>query len=192
MNAILNLSMKENSNKNMVSDTISKYSKQLFSFIKNKVNIIEDAEDILQEVWFQFSKLSNLDDLENVSSWLYTVSRNKITDFYRKNKTDNLEDYTYEDDQGDFQIKDILLMDTTNNPELAFFKKILWDELFKALEELPLEQKEVFILNEIEEKTLKEISEEKNENIKTIISRKGYAIKHLRKKLLPLYQELNY
>lgn len=192
MNYALNLSMNERLSNHTISDTISKYKKQLFTFIKNKVSIVEDAEDILQEVWYQFSKLSNLDDLENVSSWLYTVSRNKITDFYRKSKTDNLEDYTYQNDEGEFQIKDILLIDTNENHELSLFKKLVWEELFKALDELPKEQKEVFILNEIEDKTLKEISEEKNENIKTIISRKNYAVKHLKKKLLPLYQELNY
>lgn len=69
------------------------------------MNIVEDAEDILQEVWYQFSNLSNIDELENASAWLYAVSRNKITDFYRKRKTDNLEDYTYENEEGDFLSK---------------------------------------------------------------------------------------
>ena len=74
------------------------------------LNIVEDAEDILQEVWYQFSKYTNIDELENASAWLYAVSRNKITDFYRKKKTDNLEDYTYEDEDGNFSIKDALFL----------------------------------------------------------------------------------
>lgn len=192
MNAIFNHTMNENKIQNSVSQTITKYGKQLFSFIKNKVNIVEDAEDILQEVWYQFSNLTNIDALENSSAWLYAVSRNKITDFYRKKKTDNLEDYTYENEEGDFSIKDILLMDNSSNPELILFKEMIWEELLKALDELPENQRNVFIQNEMEDKTLQEIADETNQNLKTIISRKGYAVKHLRKKLLPLYNELNY
>lgn len=162
----------------------------MFRFIRGRTNSIEDAEDILQEVWFQLSRLTNLDELENVSSWLYTVSRNKITDALRKRKLDSLEDFTVSDDEGFSEIKDILLMDTSNNPELELFKEMFWNELDTALNELPDNQKSVFILNEMEDKTLQEIADEQGENIKTIISRKGYAIKNLRKKLLPLYQDL--
>jgi RNA polymerase sigma factor (sigma-70 family) len=191
MDAILSIRMNEIQQKNTVSQTINKFGKQLFSFIKNKVNILEDAEDILQEVWYQFSKLSNLDELENTSAWLYTVSRNKITDFYRRKKTDNLEDYTYEDEEGDFSIKDALLLDDSNNPELAIFKDLFWNELIKALDELPENQRFVFLENEIEGKALQKIADETGENIKTLISRKGYAVKHLKKRLSPLYNDLN-
>lgn len=190
MDAILKIRMNENQQKNTISQTINKFGKQLFSFIKNKVNIVEDAEDILQEVWCQFSKYTNIDELENASAWLYAVSRNKITDFYRKKKTDNLEDYTYEDEDGNFSIKDALLLDDSNNPELVIFKELFWDELMKALEELPENQRFVFIENEIEDKTLQKIADETGENLKTIISRKGYAMKYLKKRLLPLYNEL--
>lgn len=192
MDAVPKLTMSENQKQNTVAQTIAKYRKQLFSFIKNKVNIMEDAEDILQEVWYQFNNLANIDAIDNTSAWLYTVSRNKITDFYRKKKTDNLEDYTYENEEGEISIKDVLLLDDSNNPELAMFKELFWEELFKALEDLPENQRNVFIQNEIEDKTLQEIAEENGENLKTIISRKGYAVKHLRKKLQPLYNELNY
>lgn len=192
MDAILNVKMNEIQTKNTVSQTINKFGKQLFAFIKNKVNIAEDAEDILQEVWYQFSKLSNIDELENTSAWLYAVTRNKITDFYRKKKTDNLEDYTYEDEEGDFSIKDALLIDDSNNPELAMFKEVFWDELIKALDELPENQRFVFIENEVEDKTLQKIADETGENLKTIISRKGYAMKHLKKRLQHLYNELNF
>lgn len=72
----------------------------MFRFIRGRTNSIEDAEDILQEVWFQLSRLTNLDELENVSSWLYEVSRNKITDALRKRKHDSLEDFTVSDDEG--------------------------------------------------------------------------------------------
>lgn len=192
MDAILNIRMNEIQTKNAVSQTFNKLGKQLFAFIKNKVNIVEDAEDILQDVWYQFSNLTNINELENASAWLYAVSRNKITDFYRKKKTDNLEDYTYENEEGDFSIKDALLIDDSNNPELAIFKELFWDELMKALDELPENQSFVFIENEIEDKTLQKIADETGENLKTIISRKGYATKHLKKRLQHLYNELKY
>jgi RNA polymerase sigma factor (sigma-70 family) len=191
MNAVVKLTMKEHQKINTVSQTFNNLGKQLLTFIKKKVQLAQDAEDIFQEVWFQFSKLTNIDALDNASAWLYAVSRNKITDFYRKKKTDNLEDYTYENEEGEFSIKDILLLDDSQNPELVIFKELFWETLLNALEELPENQKRVFVLNELEDKTLQEIADAQGEKLKTIISRKGYAIKHLRKKLLPLYNELN-
>ncbi len=95
-----------------------------------------------------------------------------------------------DDNEDEFSIREILLLDESNNPEIAMFKDVFWKELLTALNELPENQKSVFILNEIEEKTLQEIANLQHENLKTIISRKGYAVKHLRKKLLPLYTEL--
>ncbi|PUB35552.1 RNA polymerase sigma factor (sigma-70 family) [Elizabethkingia sp. YR214] len=173
-----------------LSEVVKDYGSQLFRFIKGKVSKTEDAEDILQEVWYQTSRLTNIDDLENVGAWLYSVTRNKITDNYRKKKNDSLEDYTYEDEDGSFSIKEILLADDSNNPELKMFKDIFWDELMKALDELPDNQRRVFFQNEVEERTLQEIADEEGENLKTIISRKGYAVKHLRKRLKHLYNEL--
>ena len=174
-----------------LTDTIKKFGNKLFGFVRGKVKTNEDAEDILQEVWYQLSNLTNIDAIENTSAWLYSVSRNKITDFYRKKKTDNLEDYAYENEEGDFLIKNALLSDDSNDPELAMFKELFWDELRLALDELPENQRHVFIQNEMEDKTLQEIADETGENLKTIISRKGYAVKHLRKKLFSLYNELN-
>jgi RNA polymerase sigma factor (sigma-70 family) len=189
MNAALEYPMSKKTEPNLVSQTISRYGRQLLSFIRGKVRLAEDAEDILQEVWYQFSKLSNIDELESVSGWLYSVTRNRITDLYRKRKTSNLEDFTFEDEDGVFNIRDILLLDDVNDPELAMFKEFFWNELFKALDELPENQRKVFVENSIEDKTLQEIADEQGENIKTIISRKGYAVKHLQKRLLPLYLE---
>ncbi len=191
MNADVTSNMSDNS-KNTISNTISKFGKGLTSFIRGKVSSSEDAEDIAQEVWYQLSNFSNIDDIESISGWLYQVARNKITDLYRKKKPEPLEDYSYENDEGEFSFKEILLLDDSENPDLALFKELFWEELLKALEELPENQKQVFILNEIEDFTLQEIADQTNENLKTIISRKGYAVKYLRKKLNYLYQELNY
>lgn len=171
------------------TNIINQYSKKLLGFIKEKTKSLEDAEDILQEVWYQFSRLANIDELENISAWLYSVSRNKITDLYRKKKSDSLEDFTYEYDEDNFEIKDILLLDDTEHPDLVFFKELFWDEFNKALAELPENQRLVFTENEFEDKTLQQIADEQGENLKTIISRKGYVTKHLKNRLLPLYNE---
>jgi len=191
MNNSMAIPVPENSTKNTVSQTFKKYGNQLLSFIKNRVGKLEDAEDILQDVWYQFSKLSSIDELESISGWLYAVTRNRITDLYRKKKTSSLEDIGIENDEEGFSIKEVLLMDETSHPELAMFKDAFWKALFMALDELPENQRQVFILNEIEDKTLQEIADLQGENLKTIISRKGYAVKYLRKKLEYLYQELN-
>lgn len=175
-----------------ITETVQQFSKKLFGFIRGKVKTTEEAEDILQDVWYQFSRLSNLDELENVSAWLYRVAQNRVTDNYRKKKTENLEDFTYENDENEISFKEILLLDENASPELAMFKEEFWNQLMDALEDLPESQREVFLLNEIEDFTLQEIADQKGENLKTIISRKGYAVKHLRKKLHNLYKEINF
>lgn len=191
MDVTINLKMAEEKQIS-ITETITQFGKKLFGFVRGKVRTNEDAEDILQDVWYQLSNISNIDELENMSAWLYQVARNKITDTFRKKRTSALEDYSYENEDGEFNYKDILLLDDTNNPDLAFFKELFWKELMSALDELPEKQKEAFVLNEIEELTLQQIADKTGENIKTIISRKSYAVKHLRNKLNYLYQELNY
>ena len=175
-----------------IAETVQQFGKKLFGFIRGKVKTTEEAEDILQDVWYQFSRLSNLDELENVSAWLYRVAQNRVTDNYRKKKTENLEDFTYENDENEISFKEILLLDENASTELAMFKEEFWNQLMDALEDLPESQREVFLLNEIEDFTLQEIADQKGENLKTIISRKGYAVKHLRKKLHNLYKEINF
>jgi len=175
-----------------LTSTINAYGKRLFGFIRSRVGSVEDAEDILQEVWLQYSSLPAIEDIESVSGWLYRVARNKVTDLYRKKKTASIDDAFQEETDNDSNaFKEILLMDVTGNPELALFKELFWKELFISLEELPENQKQVFILNELEELTLQEIALQTGENLKTIISRKGYAVKHLRSKLNYLYNELD-
>lgn len=174
-----------------VTETIKQFNRKLAGFVRNRVSSDEDAEDILQDVWMQLSNLSDIGDLENVSAWLYEVARNKITDRSRKKSNLSLEEFVYEEEDGGFNFKEILLLDDTGNPELAFFKEQFWKEFETALDELPENQREVFILNEMDDLTLREIAEQKGENLKTIISRKGYAVKHLRNKLNYLYEELN-
>jgi len=191
MELIMNYSMSEQRSISLTS-IVQQFGKKLFGFVRGKVKTTEDAEDIIQDVWYQLSNLTNIQDVENVGAWIYQVARNKVTDRYRKKSTDSLENYAYSDEDGEFNFKDILLLDDSNNPELGHFKELFWEELMDALDELPSNQREVFVLNELEDFTLQEIADQKGENIKTIISRKGYAVKHLRNKLNHLYNELTF
>jgi len=168
--------------------TINQYGKQLINFIRGKVPTKEDAEDVIQDVWHQLSSLNEIDKLDSMSGWLYRVAKNKITDKFRKKKTQALEDFTYETEEGEISFKEILLADT-HTPEDEYIKNLFWDELMNGLDELPEKQRDVFILNELEDISLQQIADQTNENIKTIISRKGYAVKFLRERLKNLYHD---
>lgn len=176
-----------NQSKQKTVQIVKDYSARLFGFIRGKVSSNEDAEDILQEVWFQLSQSVNVDEIEQISGWLFKVAKNKIIDRHRKKKPDSLDDYDPEEEGISF-VKQILLTDF-DDPETEYLREIFWKELFAALEELPRKQREVYIQNELEDKTLQQIADETDEKLKTIISRKGYAVKHLRKRLFTLYEE---
>jgi RNA polymerase sigma factor (sigma-70 family) len=172
-----------------IIQAVQDYGNRLFSFIRNRVKSDEDAQDILQDVWYRLSNVNEAEPIEQVGSWLFTVARNRITDMYRKQKPSSLDDFVYEDEDGEINYKDILLSDF-KSPEDEDLKKIFWDEFSKALDELPIEQKEAFVQNELEDKTFREMAEKSGASIKTLISRKRYAVLHLRKKLDSLYTEL--
>ena len=172
-----------------LADTIKRYSSQLFGFIKSRVGLVEDAEDILQDVWYQYSNLTHPEEILSVSGWLYRVAKNRIIDRSRKQKNLLLDDLVYEGEEGELSLKDVLLSNDKDDVDLFLFKEEFWNALQSALEELPENQRKVFILNELEDKTLREIAEEEGVPIKTIVSRKGYAVKYLRKQLDHLYQD---
>ncbi len=174
-----------------ITGIVKNYGNKLLSFIRGKVKSSEDAEDILQEVWYQLSNTINLDEIESMSGWLYRVAKNKVIDKYRKKPTDYLEDFIFEDENGNVSVKDILLSDFSD-PAQQQLKELFWDTLMSALDELPAAQRYVFVQNELEDKTLQEIATETGESIKAIISRKGYAVKHLRNRLKELYNEFIY
>jgi len=177
--------------KNIVQ-AVSDYGKGLFNFIRGKVTTEADAEDILQDVWYQLSNIDDTDEIEQLRGWLFKVARNKIIDKSRK-KTEQLiddlvdgPDSYRDDDEEEFNLADVLLPDT-NDPETEYIKDLFWQELFTALDELPENQKQVFVWNE--DKTLQQIADETGEKLKTIISRKGYSVKYLRSRLETLYHE---
>jgi RNA polymerase sigma factor (sigma-70 family) len=171
-----------------ISNIINEYGGKLFRFIRGRVSSNADAEDIAQEVWYQLSRVIELDSIEQISGWLYRVARNRITDNYRKKKPELLEDRKKVQDDDSLDIKDILV-GASLSPEEEDLKEIFWEELFAALDELPENQKDVFIWNELEDQSFQEIADRTGINMKTLISRKGYAVKHLRKRLETLYKE---
>ena len=171
-----------------IGEIINEYSNRLFRFIRGRVPSNADAEDITQEVWYQLSRVIELDSIEQMSGWLFRVARNRITDNYRKKTPDLLLDRNDKDDETGFDFKEILMADTLS-PEDENLKEIFWEELFKALDELPEKQRNVFVWNELEDQTFQQISDRTGVNIKTLISRKRYAVKHLRTRLEALYQE---
>ena len=177
------------SKSNNIIQTVNQYGKKLLGLIRGKVPSDEDAEDLLQEVWYQLSNVDEIETIESISGWLYRVARNKITDKFRKKKTESLEDFSYENEDGEINFKDILLNDATT-PEDEYVKKLFWETLMIALDELPEKQRTVFVQNELEDISLQQIADQSDENIKTIISRKGYAVKHLRTRLKQLYTDL--
>ena len=183
------IGMTEKRRQNIVQ-TVSSYSKRLFQFIRGRVNTDEDAEDILQDVWYQFSNVVDTETIEQASAWLFTVARNKITDKYRKKQPVLLEDeFGYENEEGQWSVKDILLADNTS-PETEHLRNLFWQQLFAALDELPEEQRQVFVWNELENMPFNEIAHLTGEKVNTLISRKRYAVLHLRSRLEELYREI--
>lgn len=171
-----------------LSDTINKERGKLLTFISNRTPTIEDAEDILQDVFYE---LVQSETIENTAAWLYRVARNKITDWYRKMKPDRLDDMSFNgsDDDEALLLSDIIpSMETSADKQILL--KLISEVLADTLEELPKNQREVFVLHEIEGKSMKEIAEITNTGIKTAISRKRYAVMYLQDRLRSLYDEL--
>lgn len=176
--------------RNTITDVINTYSKRLMGFIRKRVTNEADAEDILQDVFYQF--IGNTQPIEQLTAWLFTVTRNKITDRQRKRKPDLLEDvYTEADEEAGFDWTN-LFFDESNNPETDYLRNLFWEALHDALNELPQAQKDVFILNEIEGIPFKTLSEQTGDSINTLLSRKRYAVLHLRERLSSLRNELLY
>lgn len=174
--------------KRNITQVINDYSKRLMGFIRKRVSNEADAEDVLQDVFYQF--IGNTQPIEQMSSWLFTVARNKITDRQRKRKPEALEEvYSNEDGEESFNWSELLL-DSSNNPEKEYLRGLFWEELNAALDELPANQREVFILHELEGVSFKELAERTGETVNTLISRKRYAVLHLRERLGALRDEL--
>lgn len=174
--------------------TFLKEKDKLLGFIRSRVSTVEEAEDILQDVFYQFIVgFETIESIDRVTSWLYSVARNKIIDRYRRDavrpKRTDFELRAGQDDETPLTLQEIL-PDLDNTPESLMIREAIWDEITEALAELPVEQREIFVLNEIEEKGFKEIAEETGVSINTLLSRKRYAILALRKRLQRFYNDI--
>lgn len=171
-----------------ITHVVNAYTKRLMGFIRKRVSNEADAEDILQDVFYQF--IGNTKPIEQLTSWLFTVTRNKITDKQRKHKPELLEDiHAGGDEESSFDWTE-LYFEKDNNPETDYLRNLFWETLQAALQELPENQKQVFVLNELEGVPFKEIAEQTGESVNTLISRKRYAVLHLRERLAGLKQDL--
>ena len=174
--------------------TFRKERGKLLNFIRGRVASSEEAEDILQEVFYQFvAGFESIESLDRITSWLYSVARNKIIDGYRRDasrpKKTLIDASVGKDDNAPLTLQEIL-PDFDNTPESAMMRDAIWDEITLALDDLPSEQREIFIQNEMEERSFREISEETGVSINTLLSRKRYAIIALRKRLQRFYNDV--
>jgi RNA polymerase sigma factor (sigma-70 family) len=178
--------------KQSLADIIKNYGSRLKGFIRKRVRSTEDADDILQDVYYQLIEADRLmKPIDQMSAWLFTVARNRITDLYRKKKPGPLPEFVSETDgESLFAELNHLMFDNGSTPETDYLRSLVWTELDKALNELPEEQRQVFELNEMQGVSFKAISEQTGVPVNTLISRKRYAILYLRERLLLIYDEL--
>ncbi|CAN5491689.1 RNA polymerase sigma factor [soil metagenome] len=175
-----------------IASVISAYGRRLNSFIRQRVATNEDAEDILHDVYIDLTETMRVQPIEQMAAWLFRVARNKIIDRYRKHKPVLFEDLNtsrLEDDEDRSFIEDLL--GAEDDPGFrSVDNELIREALLDALEELPEEQREVFIRHEIEQQSFKEISDDLKVSVNTLLSRKHYAVKFLRTKLSSLYGEM--
>jgi RNA polymerase sigma factor (sigma-70 family) len=174
-----------------ISKLVAEQRSRLSNFIRRRVPNPADAEDIVQEVFYELVEANRLlMPIEHVTGWLFRVARNRITDLFRKKKPVPFADAAVEDESGEIlQIED-LLPSPDAGPEALYFRSVLLDELEIALAELPGEQREVFVAHELDGRSFKELSGESSVSVNTLLSRKRYAVLHLRERLQSIYDEL--
>jgi RNA polymerase sigma factor (sigma-70 family) len=173
-----------------ISEIIVKERSRLRNFIRRRVPDPSDAEDIVQEVFYKLIEANRLlMPIEHVTGWLFRVARNRITDLFRKKKPENFSGAAVEDEDGEvLQIED-LLPSADAGPEALYARSVFLDELELALDELPEEQRDVFVAHELEGRSFKEMAAETGLSVNTLLSRKRYAVLHLRERLQSIYDE---
>jgi len=166
-------------------------SSRLRSFIRRRVPNEADVEDLVQEVFYELVQANRLlMPIDYVTGWLFRVARNRITDLFRKKKPENFTDASAVDEEGELLRIEDLLPSADAGPETLYIRKALLDELESALAELPGEQREVFVAHELDGRSFKELSAESGVSVNTLLSRKRYAVLHLRRRLQSIHDEL--
>ncbi len=176
-----------------ISEVAIREQGRLLNFIRSRIGSEEDARDLLQDVLFQFTRgFSDIRSSASTTSWLFRVARNRITDYYRKKRPESFIDSPSKEreEEGDPLMLTEILPSLTRDPEDEMMREVIWEAIEETLDEMPAKQRDVFIWNEFEDQSFREISERTGEGINTLQSRKRYAILYLRKKLKELYDQL--
>ena len=173
-----------------ISEIVAEERSRLRNFIRRRVPDPSDAEDIVQEVFYELVEANRLlMPIGHVTGWLFRVARNRITDLFRKKKPVAFSDATVEDEDGELLRIEDLLPSPDAGPEALYFRNVLLDELELALDELPDEQREVFVAHELEGRSFREMAVESGVSVNTLLSRKRYAVLHLRELLQSIHDE---
>ena len=176
-----------------ISDVVNREQSRLRNFIRRRVPDPRDAEDILQDVFYELVEANRLlMPIEHVTGWLFRVARNRIIDLFRKSRPQSFSDTTVarDDDDGELLRFEDLLPSPDAGPEALYARNVLLEELESAIDELPEEQREVFVAHELEGRSFKEMAAETGVSVNTLLSRKRYAVLHLRERLQDIYDEL--
>ena len=173
-----------------ISEVVTREQSRLRNFIRRRVPDPRDAEDILQDVFFELVEANRLlMPIDHATAWLFRVARNRIIDLFRKKKPENFSDNAVLDDDGEaLQLED-LLPSPDAGPDALYARQVLLDELDFAIDELPDEQREVFVAHEIEGRSFKDLAAQTGLSVNTLLSRKRYAVLHLRDRLRDIYDE---
>src|SRR6266567_3815062 len=173
-----------------ISEVVMREQSRLRNFIRRRVPDPRDAEDILQDVFYKLVEANRLlMPIEHVTGWLFRVARNRIIDVFRKKKPESFSEAAVEGEDGEMLQLEDLLPSPDAGPEAFYARNVLLDELELAVEELPEEQREVFVAHELEGRSFKEIAAETGVSVNTLLSRKRYAVLHLRERLQSIYDE---
>jgi RNA polymerase sigma factor (sigma-70 family) len=173
-----------------ISEIITQQRSRLRNFIRRRVPDPADAEDIVQEVFYKLVEANRLlMPVEHVTGWLFRVARNRITDLFRKKKPETFSGTALEGEGGEVLRIEDLLPSPDAGPEAIYFRNVLFDELELALDELPKEQRDVFVAHELEGRSFKELAAETGVGVNTLLSRKRYAVLHLRERLQSIHDE---
>ena len=173
-----------------ISDVVIREQSRLRNFIRRRVPDPRDAEDILQDVFCELVEANRLlMPIDHVTGWLFRVARNRIIDFFRKKKPQSFTDTAIVDDDDELLRLEDLLPSPDGGPEALYARNVLLDELELAIDELPEEQREAFVAHELEGRTFKQMAAESGVRVNTLLSRKRYAVLHLRERLQKIYTE---
>ena len=174
----------------LLSQAIARDEPKLRNFIRRHVADTSDAEDIVQEVFYELLEAYRLmKPVEHVTAWLFRVARNRMIDLFRKKKPESLNEPAFSSDDGDMLLLEDMLPSAEASPEAAYARNMLLDALEDAIEELPEAQREVFIAHELTGLSFKEISAETGVSVNTLLSRKRYAVLYLRQRLQAIYED---